>query len=101
MPAVGWRTADLRLSGDPAVARAPLGRLRTAALIGFLAGLLLLAAAGSEAFRYGLLLRGRTQVLSNTVVTISDTLVEILGWLALAVPILFAAVALPALVATY
>ena len=95
-PPVVWRRASQPASehsGAP-----PLGRLRLAACLCALTGFVALAAAGSEAWRYVLLLRGRTEVLSGAAVVASDRLVGLASLTAVVLGLATVVVVLPLLV---
>lgn len=70
--------------------RPPLVALSTAALAALLTTLLAAVATAGEVWRFALLLRGRTEVLSGGLVQGSDALVLLGGWLLLVFGILTA-----------
>lgn len=76
----------------------PLGRLRLAAALCWATGAAALAAAGGEIWRFVLLLRGRTEVLSGPVVVASDRFLTIAAVLAALLAVAAVVVLVPALV---
>lgn len=80
------------------VGRPSVLRLRTAGYLLLLTCALAVAAAGAETWRFLLLLRGRTEVLSGPVVAASDATVTIAGSLATVSALITAAVLVPAFV---
>lgn len=70
---------------------APVRQLRSVALLGRATAVICLLAAGFEGWRYVLLVRGRTEVLSAIEVQLSDALVTATGWAALMMALVTAA----------
>jgi len=95
-PATVWRGAG---HDDPQAGTVvPLGRLRLAAALCWATGAAALAAAGGEIWRFVLLLRGRTEVLSGPVVVASDRFLTIAAVLAALLAVAAVVVLVPALV---
>jgi len=95
-PPVIWRSATLAETEA-----APAARVRALIPLAVLAGataLACLVAAGAEAWRFVVLLRGRTAVLDGSMVHASDVLVMVAGICALVLGVLTALSALPTLV---
>lgn len=98
-PPVVWQEAD---GGGPERRPAdPAGLLRVAAVLAALAAVTALLAAGAEAWRFALLLEGRTKVLPGTTVWSSDVLVAAGGAGALAAAAVALVVAAAALTRAY
>ena len=91
-PAVALRPGDItsRRLVDPA--RCPAALLRAAGALSIVTSVAALAAAGGEAWRFRLLLRGRTELLSGSVVRASDATVLAASWTAAAAALLTAIV---------
>ena len=90
-----WRTAP---PTTPVQADPPTRSVGRAALLCLLTAGVALVAAGGELWRYELLLRDRTLVLSGPVVRMSDRLVVWAGWGATAAAVVTAAILAPLLV---
>jgi hypothetical protein len=95
-PPVVWRRANV--SAPEQLTAAPLGRLLLAVYLCTLTGLAALAAAGGEMWRYALMLRGRTEVLSGPTVVASDRLVALASLTAVVLGMVAAVVTVPLLV---
>ncbi len=99
-PPVVWRAATVdAASGDPAIAgRTPEVRApapRWVAVAAAVTAAACLAAACAEGWRYVLLLRGRTAVLSGTAVRASDAFVSVASLVAVLCAAVTAAMAVP------
>jgi hypothetical protein len=95
-PPTLWRWVD---PPDPdAGVRAPITLLRSAAFAAIVTAVICLGAGGAEIWRFSLMLRGRTDVLSGTDVRISDALVLAASWAALICASATAAIMVPAIV---
>lgn len=101
-PPVAWRPAELAVSVEPPGPASRPGRIRITVRAARFAALLLAAtallAAAAETWRFDLLLAGRTRVLPDATVRVSNILVAGTGWSALGSAVLLAVVAVPALV---
>ncbi|MGI8590978.1 MAG: DUF4328 domain-containing protein [Nakamurella sp.] len=95
-PPVIWRPGQVVDGGH--VGRLSAPQLRTAGYLLLLTCALTVAAAGAETWRFLLLLRGRTEVLSGPVVAASDATVTIAGSLTTVSALITAAVLVPAFV---
>ena len=98
-PPVVWRTATV--SDADVETAAPPRALRGNALLAGVTALVCLVAAGAEIWRYGLMLRGRTWVLSGAQVRASDALLAWSAGLALLLGIATAVWAVPNLIALH
>ncbi len=98
-PPVVWQeqvpTPEARRRSDPA------GALRAAAALAALSGLVSLTAAAAEAWRFSLMLQGRTNVLAGATVRTSDVFVAAAGALAVAMTVAALVVAVVALARTH
>lgn len=93
-PPVVWKpasTADSR--PDP---RSPVAALRIGAFLAGATAVSALVAAAMETWRFGLLLRGRTEVLLSSQVDLNDALVVVFGLATAALALICAVVAIPA-----
>lgn len=92
-PQLAWRSPTL-VPGTAVWRSQPRERVRSAAHSALamlaLTALAALVATGSEVWRYVLLLRSRTDLLSATVVAVSDTLTDVAGVLAIVFAVLAA-----------
>ncbi len=77
--------------------RAPLRQLRSVVVLSRAAAVTCLVAAGAEAWRYALLVRGRTEVLPVAQVRWSDALVISAGWTVVLTALVTALVSIPAI----
>ncbi len=75
----------------------PIGGLRIAAIAAFVTAAACAAAAAGEFWRFRLMLRGRTEVLSGSSVRASDALVTTASWSGLALAGITAVLAVPAI----
>lgn len=94
-PPVVWRAVAV---GEPHAADVPTRVLRAARYLCALAAVLAAVAAGAEGWRFALLLRGRTEVLSGPLVAASDRLVTVAALSAAGVALAAAAASATALV---
>ena len=94
-----WRTATTTGAPDTASrTTASSRRMKTVILLCASTSLLTTAAAAAEMWRYVLLLRGRTEVLSGSLVRASDQFVDTAGTAALLAAVVTAALLVPLLV---
>ena len=103
LPPVAWRPAAITGRDDQVdeTDGAGPGRLLTASTMLVAATAVACAlAAGAEWWRYLLLLRGRTEVLSGVAVSASDALVRATSWLAVGLALAAVLVLVPTLVRT-
>ncbi len=78
--------------------RSPVPALRRAAWLAVVTAVAAAGAAGAEIWRFVLMLRGRTEVLSGTAVLSSDVLVAAMGLAVVVAALATAVVAVPALI---
>jgi Domain of unknown function (DUF4328) len=98
-PSLVWR--ELPTRGVPETADDPTGALGWVATLCVVTAISALIAAGSEIWRFVLMLQGRTLVLSGPVVRASDVLVAFSGIAVVVLALSTAAMAVPALVRTH
>lgn len=95
-PPVVWKpapSAERRVDPLP-----PVAALRVGAFLGGATAVSALAAAAMETWRFGLLLRGRTEVLLSSQVDLNDALVVVFSLATAALALICAVVAIPAVV---
>ncbi len=97
-PPVVWRPAP---SGPDPAGPQPSPALLRAGWLAWVTAAAALVAAGAELWRFLQMIDGRTKVLSATAVSTSDALVAAGGVAVLAVAVLTAAIAVPALIRTH
>lgn len=98
-PPVVWQ--EVEPASEAARRTDPVGALRAAAWLAMASAMASLVAAGTETWRFALMLEGRTKVLSGTTVRSSDVYVAAAGATSVAVTIAALVVAVFALVRTH
>lgn len=99
MPPLRWVWHDDSPAAPTAVP--PILALRLTSLIAAVVAVICALAAVAEGYRFALMLRGRTQVLSGAAVERSDLWVGLTGWLALLGCIAVCAIAVPTIKAAH